>query len=292
MPPGAAVLIVPQPPTVQGRLTETAVATSYRQNVEYSVTWRVAAAALPTQTTIEGITATGAHGVGFMSQKTLDEWMMRSAGAALIASLSQLPAAVSSGPTAHLGVATPPTASGTAILRLDAGLAHDDGIERRIGACIARAVTPPAPLAGEQPGAALRDALFPWLDPGVVPGDAEGVRTLLERPAVRARLAALGVSKLVLFTARDVDAREKKNMYCAAGVGAAACFGLYEMREGYAVDLTVWDVERREPLATERTEVLHKLGAVGLLLPIPFFSSNAAEACEQMQRYVRRALGQ
>jgi hypothetical protein len=75
-----------------------------------------------------------------------------------------------------------------------------------------------------------------------------------------------------------------------AGYNAGACFGLYESRTGHAVDITVWDVGRREPLATQRTEVLRKLGAVGLLLPIPFYSSNETEACTQMQQYVRRTL--
>ena len=175
-------------------------------------------------------------------------------------------------------------------MRLDAGIARDDGIERRVGGCVSRAVAAPESLAGEQSGARLRDALFPWLDPGVAPTDTDGVRMLLGRPTVRARLAALGVGKLVLFTARDVEGREKNKMYCAAGYNAGACFGIYESRTGYAVDLAVWDVARRELLGTDRAEVTQTLGAVGVLVPIPFFSSTAAEACAQMQRYVRRAL--
>lgn len=290
MPTGVSVVIVPQPPKVAGFVDETAVVTTYRQIVEYPVTWRVAGAVAPTQTTVKGIVATGAHGVGFISQNTLDEGMIRSAGAALIASLSLVAATGTTGPPANVDKTKPSNASGVGILRLDAGLVHDDGIERRVGACISHAVTLPATLAGERPGAALRDALFPWLDPGVAPSDADGVRALLDRPVVRARLGAFGIDRLVLFTARDVDARERKNMYCAAGYNAGACFGLYELRTGYAVDITVWDVDRREPLAMERTEVLRKFGAVGILLPIPYFSSNETEACAQMQKYVRGAL--
>jgi hypothetical protein len=290
LPPGVSIVIVPQPPTVQAQLDENAVVTIYRQRVAYPVTLLESGVIAPRQRTFEGSVATGAHGVGFMSQKTLDEGMMRSAGATLIASLSQMTAAGATAPTANFDVAASPNTSGVGILRLDAGLPRDDGIERRVGACISDAVAPPPALAGKQPGASLRDALFPWLDPGVAPSDSDGVRTLLERPFVRERLAALGVGKLVLVTARDVEARERKNMYCAAGFNAGACFGIYELRSGYAVDVTVWDVDRREPLATDRTRFLHRLGAVGILFPIPFFSSNETEACEQMQRYVRRAL--
>ena len=290
LPPGVSIVVVPQPPTVQAQLDENAVVTAYRQSVAYPVTLLESGVIAPTQRRFEGSVATGAHGVGFMSQKTLDEGMMRSAGATLIASLSQMAAAGATAPTTNVDVAASSIASGVGVLRLDAGLARDDGIERRVGACISHAVAPPATLAGDQPGAALRDALFPWLDPGVAPSDPDGVRTLLQRAVVRARLATLGVGTLVLITARDVEARERKNMYCAAGFNAGACFGLYELRTGYAVDITVWDVDRREPLATERTKFLHKLGAVGILIPIPFLSSNETAACEQMQQYVRRAL--
>jgi hypothetical protein len=292
MPPGVSVVVVPQPPTVHAHLDENAVVTIYRQSVEYPVTLLESGAVAPTQTRFEGSVATGAHGVGFMSQKTLDEGMMRSASAALIVALLQESPVDASAPSSKMEAAAPPNASGVGVLRLDAGLAHDDGMERRVGACLSRAVAAPATLAGEQPGAALRDALFPWLDPGVAPSDADGIRTLLERPAVRARLAALGVGKIVLFTARDVEPREKRNMYCAAGFNAGACFGLYESRTGYAIDISVWDVDRRELLGTDGTEVTHTLGAIGLLVPIPFFSSNETEACEQMRQYVHRVLRQ
>jgi hypothetical protein len=290
MPPGVSMVVVPEPPAVSGVLDANAVVTTYRQTVEFQVTWHAADTASPRRTAVGGSVATGAHGVGFLSQKTLDERLLRSAGAALVALLSQSPVDDTAASATRCDTAAPPRASGIGILRLDAGLAHDDGLERRIGACIAHAVTPAATVAGARPGEALRDALFPWLDPGVAPDDAAGVARLLERPAVRARLATLGVGKLVLFTARDVEAREKQNLYCAAGYNAGACFGLYESRTGYAVDVTVWDVARREPLATDRTNVERRLGAVGILIPIPFFSSNEAEACEQMRRYVRRAL--
>ena len=87
VPPGVAAVIVPQPPTVEGRLTENAVVTAYRQKVTYPVTSLLPGAASPMLSTVEGVTTTGAHGVGFMSQKTLDEWMLRSAGAALVVAL-------------------------------------------------------------------------------------------------------------------------------------------------------------------------------------------------------------
>jgi hypothetical protein len=247
MPPGVSVVIVPQPPTVDARLDQNAVVTLYRQNVEYPVTLIESGAVTPTQTTFEGSVATGAHGVGFLSQKTLDEGMMRSASAALIVALLRRAPAGASTPSSNIEATASPAASGVGVLRLD---------------------------------------------PGVAPSDADGIRALLERPAVRTRLATLGVGTLVLFTARDVEAREKKNMYCAAGFNAGACFGFYESRTGYAVDITVWDVYRREPLTTDRIKVLHRLGAVGILLPIPFYSSNETEACAQMQQYVCRALQQ
>jgi hypothetical protein len=113
---------------------------------------------------------------------------------------------------------------------------------------------------------------------------------MLGRPAVRARLAALGVGKLVLYTVSDLRGREDDHLLCGAGYGGGGCIGFAQSRGGYAVGITVWDVYRREPITTDQIKVEHRFGVVGIGLPIPFWSSNETEACEQMQSYVRRAL--
>jgi len=290
MPEGASVLVIPQPPTVEGALYMTAVVTTYRQSVRYPVTRYFAGDTLPAQATIEGIAATGAHGMTFFSQKSLDESMMRSAGAALIASFSQNAIVGATNPSARFDTAALPNSNGVGVLRLDAGLARDDGIERRLVACLSHVVALPASLSGEQPGANLRDALFPWLDPGIAPADADGVRSLLERAPVRSRLAALGIGKLVFFEVRDLEPREKDNLYCAGGFNAAACVGVYESQTGYAVELAVWDIESHVPITMGPTNVLHTLGAVGQLFPVPYFTSNEAKVCTQMQTNLRHAL--
>jgi hypothetical protein len=69
----------------------------------------------------------------------------------------------------------------------------------------------------------LRDALFPWLEPGVVPQTTEGLSVLLAQSAVQQRLATLGVGWLVVFTAHDAPSKKNEHMLCAGGFGAGAC---------------------------------------------------------------------
>jgi hypothetical protein len=256
-----------------------------RQNVDYPVAvHRDGAPPLALEAT--GIVRSSPHGP-FVLQKTLDERMLRSAGAGLEAVLAAF--AASPDPVRDVPAA-PVDAAGVAVVRLDAGMPQGDGIERRLVQCLSAVAPAPAALAGEEPAARLRDALFPWLDPGVAPRDAEGLEALLGRRAVRERLATLGVGRLVVATARDVEPRKTENLFCAAGFNAGACFGFYEHRTGYAIDLALWDVATRQPVDTGRARVETDVGVVGVLLPIPFWTTTAAEACTAMQAFVRAAL--
>jgi hypothetical protein len=55
------------------------------------------------------------------------------------------------------------------------------------------------------------------------------------------------------------------------------------------VDVAVWDVATREATGAGRADFMTTLGVVGVLLPIPFYSTSAAEACRQMQAFVKKA---
>jgi hypothetical protein len=289
MPPDVSVVIVPQPPKADLFLGAGSVTRS-RQILDYPVTLLTSSAHTPTQITVEGTAKNEAKDRIVNAQKPLDESMMRSAAAALIVALLQAAPASAGATDSNMEAAASPTASGVVPLRLDAGLARDDGLERWVGECLAGVAVLPPSLAGEQPSADLRDALFPWLDPGVAPIDTDGVRVLLEQPVVRKRLSTLGVGRLVLFSVAELEGRKKDNMLCGAGYGGGGCFGFYESQTRYAVNIAIWDVDRRKALMTGSSKVVHRLGGVAIGLPIPFFSSNEAEACKQMQEYVGRAL--
>lgn len=292
---GLAAVIVPGRPSMHAIMSMNAVVLVYQQGIEFPFELFSPAGERLTGWTAQGIAGVGAHGPMFTRQKLLDQWTLRSAMAAFIASLHREPSLAALRGATGMPAAVPDTAAprdtGVLVLRLDAGLAHDDGIERRIAACLAEATPPPRPLDGKQPAGALRDALFPWLDPGVAPGRKEEIETLLGLPRVRDRLASLGASHLVLFTVRDAARSKKDNMGCFGGLGAAACFGIYEEKNSYVTEMAVWDTFARRPVGEGQSEVTRAVGFIGALLPIPYFSSNEEQACTQMRNLVRGAVG-
>jgi hypothetical protein len=277
----APVIVVPGQPVITGAYHEKSVVTMLTQTMSVPLSVHRADGSVKTLTA-QATLATGAYGPLFTNQKTMDEFLLRNLAASALISLgAQLPDAV-----AGHGPAAGPS-SGVAVLRLDAGLAQRDGIEGRVEQCLREAF--PAPAA-EASAAALRDALFPWLEPGIAPRTEAALHALLEQPAVQQRLALRGIGWLVLFTAVDAPSAKKENMLCGGGFGAGACFGLYSARSGYTVDMAVWNVRAAAPAAKVQASVMRTIGAVGLILPIPFMTSNATEACTLMQEFVRQSI--
>jgi hypothetical protein len=280
------------------------------------------------QWSAEGMVGIGAHGPVLMRQGAVDQALLRSAMAAVVASVHTHPAlgplrdAVAkrsepgrdpdplsgASPRASAPLPSPTTAAhrvdaapspadggkptvGTVVLRLDAGLARDDGIETRVARCLAPALTPATGLGDAQPASALRDALFPWLDPGAAPRDTEAIATLLARPAVRDRLRQLGVGHLVLLQARDSPGSRTDALGCFVAIGGGGCLGHFEQTSGYIVDLAIWDPALRQPIGVGLADVSRTLGVLGVVLPIPYTFTNERDACSRMRDTVERALG-
>lgn len=280
------VVVVSDTPTISGTIAEHSIVSIMQQTMELRLSVHRPNGKEEHLQTI-GKVSTGAHGPLFTSQKALDQQMLRNTVAATMVALGSVPPDATDSPSP---ADVPRSARGVVAVRLDAGLARDDGIEKRVGTCL-RSIIPPSSFASaEQPGAELRDALFPWMEPGVAPRNTEEAGRFLAQPAIKGRLLEHGVGFLALFTANDVRGKETNNMFCAGGFGAGACFGLYERRSGYELDLSVWNVASGTLAAATQTELTTKIGAVGVLLPIPYYATNATETCQQMQSFVREAI--
>lgn len=172
-------------------------------------------------------------------------------------------------------------------LRIDAGRPHDDWIETRFARCIADAFPPPSALRRDAPAAALRDALFPWLDPGVAPTTAEEFANLLETRLVRERLNALGVRYFVVLTGGPAG---KQSTDAFAMVPYWGFWGILQERQDYALRASIWDIHSRTIAGTGHGSWSQAIGMVGIFLPVPFYYSTEAQACDEMVRSVRKVI--
>ena len=183
----------------------------------------------------------------------------------------------------------PPTAIAEAVvaLRVDAGRPHDDAIETRFARCIANVFPPPPALGRDAPAAALRDALFPWLDPGVAPATAEEFTTLLEATLVRERLQALGVRYIVVLTGGHAGSQSKDAFAIVPYLGF---WGVLQERRDYALGAAVWDIRSRTVVGTGQITWSHAFGMVGIFLPVPYYYSTESQACDEIVRSLREVI--
>lgn len=292
----AAVLVLDEP-RMYAAAPMHSVVSLFRQDIVFPVRLHSPSGEQVGAWQAAGMSNLGAHGPAFLQQEEWDRATLRSAVGALVASLHREPALAflrpppAAGSSAASGATdTAPTRRGAVVLRVDAGLPADDGIERRVASCLEPEVRPPPALAVPKPAGALRDALFPWLEPGVAPQAAPDIAVLLGTPRIHDRLTELGVSHLVLLSARDAERAETRGLGCFGGFGAGACFGVYEDKSGYVVELAVWDAAGRRLLGEGSADFTRRLGVLGLGLPIPYTTSNWSQSCEHMRAVVRNAL--
>lgn len=257
-----------------------------RLRAAFPFTLREPSGAVIGHTTLPASAALDEYFEPFSSNTALKRELLRNAAAHLIAWLRSQPSWTPVA-AATLPIASSPRPRGryTAVLRMDAGLAAGDRHEQRVTDCLADHA-PPLPAHPEAtPATVVRDALFPWFDPGVLPMQPDAVAALLARPAVADRLANLDIGRLLLYSLRELDPDRVDRLVCTTGP-AGVCIGLYRETRRYIVDATLWDVASHRLLDRQAPEAQQTKGVVGALLPIPFITSNESEVCAALRAFV------
>jgi hypothetical protein len=145
----------------------------------------------------------------------------------------------------------------------------------------------PFKIFGEQQ---FSDALFPWFEPSTAPATAAGMRALIERPGVAARLEQIGVRYVVWLDGSTQTADSSGSFACAAGPGVAACFGLawWDKQSGYVA--SVWDLRTGMQLGSVSTDVTGTSVLIGAVAPIPIITPVQRTACHRMADQLRSFL--
>lgn len=289
MPPGTpavpniAAILVPSVPVLHGELASGPDAWRYTQAVHYPLALHAPTGEVLAQWVVEGTASVEgyADALGPLHQRALDQAMRRNATAALIASLERLPALAALRPTGVEVRGQPssseaaPVMSGVAVLRLDAGTSDGDPIERWVAHC----------LASSTPGA-VRDAVFPWFEPGILSRDTRDVEVALDRPLLQGRLRQIGIRYLLLFTAR----RARSATGDAPIPTPYGLFGPNVAQTAETIDASVWDVAARRSIAQVETTRVQTTRPLGGMLPVPIVSSNDPQVCARLRAIVRDAV--
>ena len=156
--------------------------------------------------------------------------------------------------------------------------------------CLTASMRKTAPEVSVVPQRAVRDALFPLLEPATQPPDEAAFATMLARDEVRARLAARGLRYLVAFTGGTRKDEWMGGILCGAGYGGGGCLGFMWRGERTVLDAALWSLDgsavvRREAAKAEGASVMP-----AFVLPIPLLARTQAEACRELGTRIAGAI--
>jgi len=194
------------------------------------------------------------------------------------------------GAAALIGMSGPAALAqdGVAALRIDATSSHDDKLEATLARCIANAFPPPPALGRDAQAAALRDALFPWFDPGVAPTTAAEVSALLEQRLVREQLNILGIRYLILFSGGTSSTSRTGDVGMLPYLGI---WGSWSTDRSFRLATAIWDVKYRAAVGSGQLAWSESQEGVWLgLFPAFHSSSTESQVCEKIVELVRGAM--
>lgn len=163
-------------------------------------------------------------------------------------------------------------------------------IGREVEVCLADTLRAAAPEVRLVPHQAIRDALFPRLEPSTQPASEEAFAALLGREDVRERLRGLGLGHLVAFSGGTRYEDFRGMILCGAGYGGGGCLGFAWQDQNTQLHAALWDLERRRRIAAEDAAAGGRSVVPAFVLPIPLMVNTRADACRELGRRVARAI--
>lgn len=137
------------------------------------------------------------------------------------------------------------------------------------------------------PASEFRDALFPWLEPRTAPTGVDDLPDLLRRPGVRERVQERDIRYIIWIEGDTERKTGGGSLSCAAGPGAAACFGLAWWENLSSYEATVWDLDDGIASGKVSTSVNGTSVVPALIVPLPFIARTQAAACKGLSKQLR-----
>lgn len=156
--------------------------------------------------------------------------------------------------------------------------------------CLTRTIRDEAPEIVILPQRAIRDALFPLMEPSTEPANEEAFGALLAREDVRERLAKRRLDYLVAFAGGTRTEPFKGGILCGAGYGGGGCLGFAWQSESTSLAAALWTIEGTQPSGRESAEVQGTTAVPAFVLPIPFFAQTHWQACAELGHRVAAAI--
>ncbi len=195
-------------------------------------------------------------------------------------SIALVPHAAHGADAIRVGVVEWPADAGETVSTLDS----------KIEDCLTARLREAAPEIVVVPQRAIRDALFPLLEPSTQPQSEAEFAALLARPAVHARLVERGLRYLVAYSGGTRRAPPQGGILCGAGMGGGGCLGFSWHGEATTLDAALWSLDASAPLHHERAAVEGTFMMPAFVLPIPIPARTEARACQELGTRIAEAI--
>lgn len=139
---------------------------------------------------------------------------------------------------------------------------------------------------------AIRDALFPLLEPATQPQSESAFVALLGREDVRGRLARLGLRYLIAFAGGTDKEAPGGGIVCGGGFGAGGCFGYSWQNESTRLSAVLWSLDSGTPLRREAARSEGTSAMPAFILPVPIPARTKAMACRELGEHIGNAIRQ
>lgn len=153
----------------------------------------------------------------------------------------------------------------------------DHETEETFTGCVARSMQrSKIPIYPEQ---RFVDAMFPWLEPRTAPQSAEGLNTMLDNPAVAARVKATKVRFMIWIDGETETVDRKGAMSCGLTPTGGGCLGLtwWDSRAKYTA--AIWDMRERQVIGKAQVEATGTSIMPAVIIPIPLIAPIESTAC-------------
>jgi hypothetical protein len=136
----------------------------------------------------------------------------------------------------------------------------------------------------------FEDAMFPWFESSTAPGNAAGLKLLLQRPGVTERLQQIQVRYIVWIDGKTQTTDSKGSVACGIGPAGGGCIGLgwWDKQSGYVA--SVWDLNTATEIGTVSTDVTGTSVLIGAIAPIPIITPVQRTACTRLGDQLRTFL--
>ncbi len=159
-----------------------------------------------------------------------------------------------------------------------------------LSVCLTERIGEVAPEIAVVSQRAVRDALFPLLEPATQPGTLDAFQKLLAREDVRARLAGRGLRYLVAFAGRTDRSAPGGQILCGAGYGGGGCLGFAWQDETTQLEAALWPLDDATPVQREQARSEGTSLWPAFALPIPIPARTRAAACRDLGTRIATAI--